>query len=990
MLEVDTGRSALTCSVVYCGPASAGKAENLARLEERAPETRARPGAGADPEDALSLDLGVLGGVATRLELRVAPAGVERAGRRERVLAEADAVVFVADSRRARLVDDARALEELAATLRRAGRSLDDLTLVFQWNRRDAADALPVAELARVLNQRGVPAVEAVAANGRGVLDTVKVVTRLLLQRARGGGGAEPSAGPEPAAEVEAAEAEADRPKTRRGVPPRRFLAPSRTPAVPVELALPRRTDEYPATPLEGVPLAPDSEDEVPVVVSECELAFEGPPPPAPPAPPAAVEAPGDAAAEAPGGAAAAAVAPSGGEARAEGGSFWASSSGSAEAGAPLVAPGALPEPPEPSPPRRDPLVGERCGNCVVRRKLGEGGMGSVYLAAHESLGKQVVVKVLRPEFAAVPRRVERFFLEARAAARLDHPNIVSVLDVGTNARGVHFMVMQYVEGQNLFERVRDRGHHAPAEAVGIALSVAQALSALHAVGVIHRDVKPENVVITPEGEVKLIDFGLAKDLNADRNLTRVGAMVGTPNYMAPETGRVSEIDGRVDIYSLGLTLYFLLTARPPFAGSELADVVMGRARLSAPEAYNPGLDGRHRLVLARSLAWDRRRRYQTADAFVEELDALLRGRPVAPGEPPFTLLAAAAAASAAVPPTLAPLDAEASLADDRALDESDRRRLDAEVQRASADPANHLGRYVLLRQQEATRGSVVYRAWDGEERRLVAVHRVRDALSLTRAAERALKALARLDDPRVLALVDRGIERGRPFLVTQPLPGETLRSLLEEGPLDPAAAVRVVRDAAHGLEHARDAVGLLHGALRPTSVVVGPDGSGAIADLGLVALRRGGDRRGPRGAAYQAPERASGDGGPTVPGDVYALGAILYHALVGHAPVRAPGGGLPAPSVRRPGLPRALDVVVLGCLADDPRRRYATPGDVARDLGRFLRGELPFVARSSGSAAPAAAVDQALVPRDQVVYLALALGVALAFLLWAIGLLMV
>lgn len=286
--------------------------------------------------------------------------------------------------------------------------------------------------------------------------------------------------------------------------------------------------------------------------------------------------------------------------------------------------------------PEQDPLIGEVIGGCTINAKIGAGGMGAIYLAHHEALRKDVVVKILPPESAANPRTVERFFREARAAAKLEHPNIVQVQDVGTTERNLHYIIMQYIDGQNLEEKVQAVGRHTTAEATRIVLEIARGLQVAHRAGVIHRDIKAENILITQTGQVKLTDFGLAKDLNSELKLTADGAMIGTPLYMAPEIGRVKEIDGRVDIYSLGVTYYYLLTGVQPFRGFSALEILSAKAhdKLRPPEEIVPDLPDEYRRVLGKMLEKDRDLRYRDVDQLIRDLEALDRGFPVEAGEP--------------------------------------------------------------------------------------------------------------------------------------------------------------------------------------------------------------------------------------------------------------------------------------------------------------------------------------------------------------------
>lgn len=210
-----------------------------------------------------------------------------------------------------------------------------------------------------------------------------------------------------------------------------------------------------------------------------------------------------------------------------------------------------------------------------VLQLLGEGGMGSVYRVRHRVLGRPLALKVLRPEYARDQALAERFVQEARAAAAISHPNVVSITDFGMIGRGQPYFVMELLEGQTLSSVMRERGPLAPEFVIGVARSVASGLAAAHEVGVIHRDLKPDNIILlgdaTAPSALKVLDFGLAKLLGASR-LTHDDVVYGTPQYMSPEQASGEELDARVDIYALGILTYEMLTGRVPFE----ADSYMG------------------------------------------------------------------------------------------------------------------------------------------------------------------------------------------------------------------------------------------------------------------------------------------------------------------------------------------------------------------------------------------------------------------------------
>ncbi|GEM_PF-6290276 len=294
--------------------------------------------------------------------------------------------------------------------------------------------------------------------------------------------------------------------------------------------------------------------------------------------------------------------------------------------------PGAGATPPQEAQAFPRPNLGTRLGKYLLMEPIGHGAMGVVYKASHEELGKTVALKVMsRPDLEGSISAFERFQLEARAAARLSHPNIVSVLDAGV-ADGYHYFTMEYVEGETLQARL-DRGCLDPMEAARIGEQIALALDHAHANGVIHRDVKPQNILLTADGIAKLADFGLAKDVHAAHGPTLTGQVLGTPNYMSPEQagGVVSEIDGKSDLFSLGAVLYECVTGHVPFNGSNVAEIIdQIRAHEPKPMRFHSAvLSPEFEAIVFQCMEKDKRRRYQRAEDLVEDLQRFRRGEMV-------------------------------------------------------------------------------------------------------------------------------------------------------------------------------------------------------------------------------------------------------------------------------------------------------------------------------------------------------------------------
>jgi len=226
-----------------------------------------------------------------------------------------------------------------------------------------------------------------------------------------------------------------------------------------------------------------------------------------------------------------------------------------------------------------------------IHEKLGKGGMGSVYKALHTGLNKFVALKVLPPDLANDQEYLDRFWREARAAAQLNHPNIVQALDVGESF-GYHYFVMEYVDGVTVKDLIDREGSIEEAKALHLAAQVCEALICAFRGEIIHRDIKPSNIIVSHRGVAKLCDLGLAKSVNEDSAITQTGVIMGTPFYLSPEQARNEELDCRSDLYSLGVTLFHMVCGRVPFTGNTAATILYKHIFMEAPKARSikPGL----------------------------------------------------------------------------------------------------------------------------------------------------------------------------------------------------------------------------------------------------------------------------------------------------------------------------------------------------------------------------------------------------------------
>ncbi|HVQ54369.1 MAG TPA: serine/threonine-protein kinase [Thermoanaerobaculia bacterium] len=281
-------------------------------------------------------------------------------------------------------------------------------------------------------------------------------------------------------------------------------------------------------------------------------------------------------------------------------------------------------------------LAGRRFGAYEVLEELGAGGMGRVYRAKNVTLERVVALKTLAPIFSADEAFVQRFLKEARAAARLNHPNIVQIYDFGCE-EGIYYLAMEYVDGPSL-RALLGHARLAERDAIVLVRHAVAALGVAHAAGIVHRDIKPDNLMLTAKKDrLKLVDLGIAKRMDEDKGLTQTGQAVGTPQYISPEQIRgVKDIDARADIYSLGATLFQLVTGRAPFEGSSGALVMSMHLThpLPDPRKFVPGLSEGICRVLRKMMAKDRNERYPDVLALDRDLYKLQLGQTPEPVEP--------------------------------------------------------------------------------------------------------------------------------------------------------------------------------------------------------------------------------------------------------------------------------------------------------------------------------------------------------------------
>src|SRR6184192_4626506 len=276
-----------------------------------------------------------------------------------------------------------------------------------------------------------------------------------------------------------------------------------------------------------------------------------------------------------------------------------------------------------------DPLIDTLFdGRYLIIRKLGAGGMANVYLAEDQELGRQVAIKILDGRHAADNSFIERFRREAKNAAGLSHPNIVSIYDRG-EAEGTYYIAMEYLSGRSLKELIVSRGPTPIKIAVDYTRQILAALSFAHRNGIVYRDIKPHNVVVDSDGRLKVTDFGIARA--GASQMTEVGSIIGTAQYLSPEQARGAPVDPTSDLYSVGVVLFELLTGQVPFTGDTPLEIAMKHLSQipKPPSELRPDVPHDLDMVVLRALAKEPSERYQSAQEMDADLERVLKGLPI-------------------------------------------------------------------------------------------------------------------------------------------------------------------------------------------------------------------------------------------------------------------------------------------------------------------------------------------------------------------------
>jgi serine/threonine protein kinase/tetratricopeptide (TPR) repeat protein/TolB-like protein len=536
-----------------------------------------------------------------------------------------------------------------------------------------------------------------------------------------------------------------------------------------------------------------------------------------------------------------------------------------------------------------------------------------------------VALKVIRPELAGHPDILRRFKQELILARQVTHKNVVRIFDLGT-ADGRKFITMDFIEGNDLKGIINERGKLPAAEAVPIAQQICLGLEAAHVEGVVHRDLKPQNIMVDDAGRVWLMDFGLARSMEL-AGLTRTGVLMGTPDYMSPEQARAEKVDARSDLFSLGIIFFEMLTGRLPFQADTLMAKLLQRVqqRAVAVTEIDPTIPAQVSAVVSKCLEPDVTKRYQTVREILDDLAGDSK-----------TIGASSSGSLASASSTPSGARSEAT-----------------SISLAELGPGSQFGPRYHIESVIGEGGmGKVYKAHDSDLDRTVALKLVRpelakDASSLQRFKQELLLASS-ISHRNILRIHDLGDVNGVKFISMAFVQGMDLHDLIaKQGRLPIERAVKIAKQLASALEAAH-AEGVVHRDLKPRNVLIDVDDHIYVSDFGLAksldadktGMTRVGEVLGtPR---YMSPEQAESKSADNR-SDIYSLGIIFYEMLTGEVPFTGESSlqvmfqhvqqQPKDPRLLNPEMPEYLATIVLKCLEKDPALRYQGAAELLGDL---------------------------------------------------------
>ncbi|TEU17947.1 MAG: serine/threonine-protein kinase [Anaerolineales bacterium] len=546
-------------------------------------------------------------------------------------------------------------------------------------------------------------------------------------------------------------------------------------------------------------------------------------------------------------------------------------------------------------------------GTYRILEELGRGTVSTAYLARDTAHERRVALKVIHPDLSRESQFTSRFAREGKLLAKLDSPHMVRVLDFGTD-EGLDYIVMEYVEGRALSTVLEQVGTFGVKRALGIIRQVVQGLEDAHDRGVVHRDIRPSNVMVAADGVVSVMDFGLAA--GTDLNRLSASGVVGTPHYLAPEwVAEGREADIRADIYSLGVTLFEMLTGQRPYEADSAADIVKKHLQEPVPSArqLNQEIPAEVDDLVRKCLAKEPRNRFQTPTELLRAIDEALEEEESGPGL-------------------------------ERLL------------------TGRTLGQCRLLEQLGSGGMATVYKAYQPSLDRYVAVKVLPPFLASTpdfiTRFRREARAIARLNHPNILPVYDSGQEGELSYIVMRYVEGGTLQETLGK-PLPLDRVVEMITQVGGALDYAHRE-GIIHRDVKPSNVLMDKREWALLSDFGLAKVVETSVQLTKTGAglgtpAYIAPELGKGE--PVDErSDIYSLGIVLYEMLTGRVPFEAEtpmavvmehiSTPLPMPRSINPDIPEPVEQVVLKALAKDPADRFQRMREMVAALQKAVAGE--------------------------------------------------
>ncbi|HID62602.1 MAG TPA: serine/threonine-protein kinase, partial [Anaerolineae bacterium] len=560
---------------------------------------------------------------------------------------------------------------------------------------------------------------------------------------------------------------------------------------------------------------------------------------------------------------------------------------------------------------KRYPMIGKVIkNNYKIMDEIGRGSVATVYLAKYTARNQVVALKIIHPERAAEGQFLQRFQREARLLQMLSSPQAVKVFDYGEDER-LNFIALEYVQGKTLADILEEEGPLEVNRALDIAKQMALCLVDAHAKSIVHRDLRPANIMVTADGTVKVMDFGIAWGAGLSR-LTVTGVL-GSPHYLSPEQAQGKEVDGRSDIYSLGVMLFEMLSGRKPYDAGSAVDIVLALMREPVPSLhqFDESIPSEVDELVRKCLAKAPEDRYQSAAEVLEAIDQTLRA--IARRKEGVTM------------------GMEANLM------------------------GQTLGAYRIIEQIGRGGMATVYKAYEPALDRYVAIKVLPQYFAhdpdFAARFEREAKAVAKLNHPNILPIYSFGQEAGLTYIAMRYVEAGTLKEMLGQ-PLDLKTTADILGQIGRALDYAHQR-GIVHRDVKPANVLMAEGKWVLLTDFGLARMIESSVQLTKTGVgvgtpAYISPEQGQGlkvDART----DIYSLGVMLYEMVTGKVPYEAETpvavvlkhitAPLPLPRDVNPDLPEAVERVILKAMAKAPEDRYQTAVEMVEALERAVAG---------------------------------------------------